>query len=252
MNHNQNWRHLELGDVSSTNDICFEKARAGEEGGLWITGARQLKGRGRRGRSWVSETGNLYASLMLINPAAPDMTGSLPLAAAVAVNRAINRVMAEGVNEAEIKWPNDILIDHKKVSGMLLETEELQRQCRCVVIGCGVNVAHHPGEGLYPTTSLHEQGIPISPVQLFSHLFDEMSDIIGLWDEGRGIATIRKLWLESAAGIGENINVNLPNASISGQFVGLADNGNLILRLENGDQMSIAAGDVFMPSNRKE
>src|SRR5262245_47041962 len=94
----ETFRHLALGDVSSTNNDCMEHARNGDPGKLWITARRQLGGRGRRGRAWVSEPGNLYASLLLIDPAAPNRMGALPLVVALALHRAIVREMPYGAD----------------------------------------------------------------------------------------------------------------------------------------------------------
>lgn len=241
-----NWRHLELDDVTSTNDTCFDKCRSGEGTGLWITANRQLGGRGRRGRQWTSEPGNLYASLLLINPADQQDLGTLPLVAAIAANIAISKVLPNVNSEPKIKWPNDVLIGGSKVCGILLEAERLTSQDHAVVLGFGVNIAHHPEHALYKTTAINALGTSISPQQLFAHLFNEMKHVLEIWDQGRGISAIRDLWVENAAGIGNDIKVNLPNKVLHGRFVGLADDGNLILRQDNGEQIKIAAGDVFL------
>ena len=105
------FRHIELGDVASTNIECMERARAGDPGGLWITAVRQTGGRARRGRNWVSEPGNLYSSLLLIDPAPLEALASLPMAVTVAVHDAIASVLPADAAEAlRIKWPNDMLI----------------------------------------------------------------------------------------------------------------------------------------------
>jgi BirA family biotin operon repressor/biotin-[acetyl-CoA-carboxylase] ligase len=149
------FRHIELGDVASTNLECMERARSGDEGRLWITAVRQTGGRARRGRSWVSEPGNLYSSLLLIDPAPWAALASLPLAVTVAVEAAVSSALpAEAAQTLRIKWPNDLLIGGRKTSGILIEAEQLPDGRRAVVIGCGINVAHRPEAGLYPTTCL--------------------------------------------------------------------------------------------------
>lgn len=235
-----------MADVSSTNDVCLEHARSGEKGGLWVTANRQLGGRGRRGRAWVSEPGNLYASLFLLEDDQSIDFLTLPLAVSVALSRAIDFVLPTGASRSEIKWPNDVLINGAKVSGILLETEELTDKNRAIIIGCGVNIAHHPDAGLYKTTSINSLGASVSPQELFTQLYFEMSQILDVWQQSGGVAAIRKLWLEKAAGIGESIRVNLPRQTLEGLFVGLAGNGNLILRQDDGDDIEISAGDVFL------
>jgi BirA family biotin operon repressor/biotin-[acetyl-CoA-carboxylase] ligase len=212
---------------------------------LWITAGRQTGGRGRRGRPWVSEPGNLYASLLLIDPAPVAAVGSLPLVVALALYRAVSQEMAWSSDRLSIKWPNDLLIDGKKLSGILIESEKIAEAHQAVVIGCGVNIAHKPDNPLYPAISLQEAGIVTSPETLFARLMQEMAATLELWDEGRGIADIVAAWKQHVHGMGKPIKVNLPDRSISGIFAGIDDNGLLILALSGGDVMHIASGDVF-------
>lgn len=245
-NNDIHWRHVEKGDVTSTNDFCLQEARNGAASGLWVTAERQTGGRGRRGREWVSETGNLYASLLLNNPARSDNIGTLPLVVALAANFAIRKVLPVSTARSQIKWPNDILINGSKVCGILLESEVISKDQMSIVIGIGINISHHPDQVLYKTTSLNALGISVSPQDLFAHLFEEMKYVLALWDQGRGLAAIRDLWLENAAGIDEDIKINLPNEVLYGRFIGLSEDCNLILRQEDGDEIKIAAGDVFL------
>jgi BirA family biotin operon repressor/biotin-[acetyl-CoA-carboxylase] ligase len=240
------FRHIELGDVASTNLECMERARSGDEGRLWITAVRQTGGRARRGRSWVSEPGNLYSSLLLIDPAPWAALASLPLAVTVAVEAAVSSALpAEAAQTLRIKWPNDLLIGGRKTSGILIEAEQLPDGRRAVVIGCGINVAHRPEAGLYPTTCLAEQGSAVTPQDLFAQLVVTMDSALRLWDQGRGVAAIRDAWIERAQGIGEPVTVNLPDRQIHGLFDGIDVEGRLMLALPDGSRQTIASGDVF-------
>ena len=245
----ETFRHIALGDVESTNTLCLEHARAGDPGRLWITARRQLGGRGRRGRVWVSEAGNLYASLLLVDPAPQAELASLPLVVALALHHAIVSEMPYGGDRVTIKWPNDILVDGSKVSGILIEAESLADGRNAVVIGCGVNVAHKPDKPLYPATSLSEAGASTSPDILFSRLMIELASALELWDRGRGLAEIVSRWKALVHGLGQPITVNLPDRSISGIFSGIEKDGLLALRLDSGDTLRIASGDVFFPRN---
>src|SRR5262249_32383687 len=113
-------RLISLDEVGSTNAEAFARARAGERGPLWITARRQTAGRGRRGRGWVSERGNLYASLLLTDPAPPQRAAELSLVAALALHDAL----AERANvlgpRLKLKWPNDLLCDGAKLAGILV------------------------------------------------------------------------------------------------------------------------------------
>ncbi|WP_136657026.1 biotin--[acetyl-CoA-carboxylase] ligase [Nitratireductor sp. XY-223] len=239
------YRHEALGDLDSTNLECLERARQGDRGNLWITANRQLKGRGRRGRGWVSEPGNLYASLLLIDVAPQEALASLPLAVGVAVYKAISQVLPPGGNKASIKWPNDILVGGKKVAGILLESEALPDGTQAVVIGCGVDVAHAPDEVMYPVTTLHAAGSAVSPDELFARLFQAMQEELARWDRGRGIAAVREAWLDAAEGIGGPITINLPDSTLSGTFRNIDASGCLVLVDDDNNIQTVAAGDVF-------
>ncbi len=239
------FRHVALDAVGSTNSECLARARQGDPGNLWVTAIRQTGGRGRRGRAWFSEPGNLYASLLLIDPAPVEHLHSLPLAVAVAVHRAIRQVMPPGAAPVEIKWPNDILIDGKKTCGILLEGEALPDGRRALVIGCGINIAVQPDEALYPVTSLQKEGASASPDELFARLFLTMAETLSVWDRGAGIANTIEQWRAAARGIGETITVNLPDRSLSGRFAGIDEAGRLLLDTGSGAMQAIAAGDVF-------
>ncbi|PHR19624.1 MAG: biotin--[acetyl-CoA-carboxylase] ligase [Hoeflea sp.] len=240
------FRHIALGDVASTNAECMERARAGDAGGLWITATRQTFGRGRRGRTWVSEPGNLYSSLLLIDPGPQKALASLPLAVTVAVHDAVAAALPdEARGLLNIKWPNDLLIDGHKTSGILIEAEQLADGRRAVVIGCGINVAHRPDTGLYPSTCLADQGSAITPQELFARLVVSMDSVLKDWDEGRGLAQVRQAWIDRAEGIGKPVTVNLPDRQIHGLFDGIDDEGRLMLAMPDGETQMIASGDVF-------
>lgn len=239
------FRHEALGDVGSTNVECLARARAGDAGLLWLTATRQTAGRGRRGRGWTSEPGNLYASLLLIDPAPAEQLASLPLAVAVAVHAAIRAVLPAGGEALEVKWPNDILIGRKKTCGILLESELLPDGRRALVVGIGINILHMPDIAAYGVTRLADHGSAASAEELFAHLFREMAEVLAVWDEGHGTGRVTARWRNVAGGIGEKITVNLPDRSLVGTFAGIDDSGFLLLKDEGGGIRPIAAGDVF-------
>ncbi|TCL70426.1 biotin--[acetyl-CoA-carboxylase] ligase [Rhizobium sp. BK251] len=239
------FRHEALSETSSTNSECLARARAGDAGNLWITAQRQTGGRGRRGRPWVSEPGNLYASLLLIDPAPMEQLASLPLAVAVAVHQAVRMVLPPGAEPLEVKWPNDILIGRKKTCGILIEGETLPDGRHALVVGIGINVTVMPDNPIYPVTCLRDQGSAASPEELFAHLYAAMAEALDLWNRGNGIREVTARWRSVACGIGERITVNLPDRSISGQFAGIDDNGLLMLDTGARGIIAIAAGDVF-------
>jgi len=233
--------------VDSTNALALQQARAGEAGPLWVTAERQDAGRGRHGRAWVSEPGNLYASLLLTNPAPARHLPELPLLAAVALAHAIED--AGAIREpVGLKWPNDLLIGGRKLSGILLEATDVNA-ATAVVIGIGVNVQHHPDRSDYPTTSLAALGGTTDPEIIFAALDRAVADQLELWDRGTNFAEIRRQWLARAVGLGTMMTIRMPDEVFEARFVDLDEAGRLLVRQRNGVMRTISAGDVFFPGH---
>jgi BirA family biotin operon repressor/biotin-[acetyl-CoA-carboxylase] ligase len=230
--------------LGSTNAEALARARAGERGPLWITAARQTAGRGRRGNAWTSEPGNLYASLLLTDPAPAAHLPELCFVVALAVRDAAAEA-APGLRERlELKWPNDLLCGGAKLAGILIEAES-SAGVTAAAVGIGVNCMHHP-EGLaYPATSLSAGGVPVSPNIVFRALSRAMLLRLAQWSRGAGFAAIRAEWLAHAAGLGGDIVVRLPDRELSGTFEALDRMGRLMLRLPAGTLEAITVGEVF-------
>jgi BirA family biotin operon repressor/biotin-[acetyl-CoA-carboxylase] ligase len=226
--------------VGSTNTEARALARKGEHGPLWITALRQTAGRGRRGNSWISEPGNLYASLLLNDPALPQHVAQLSFVAALAVHDAVTDVAPALAARLAIKWPNDLVIDGAKCAGILIESEGA-----ALIIGIGVNCAHHPVGMAYPATDLTAAGAPVSPSQLFSRLSSRMHIRLEQWGRGENFAAIRSDWLAHASGLGANIRVRLPQRELAGKFQSLDESGRLVLRLDDGSLELVSAGELF-------
>ncbi|MTI45982.1 BirA family biotin operon repressor/biotin-[acetyl-CoA-carboxylase] ligase [Roseibium hamelinense] len=235
-------RHESAG---STNTLAFERARAGDPGNLWIRADRQTTGRGRLGRSWSSPKGNLSASLLLIDPQPRERIGELPLVAAVALADALDKA-AGTFGLAKLKWPNDLLVDGAKLSGILLEAEHLSNGKTAVVLGIGVNCVAHPQDGLYPCTDLAALGYRVSADLLFDRLCEALKERLASWREPGGFSVIRRDWIARAAHKGQHITVKGPR-ELTGRFLDLDERGYLVLELENGGKETIYAGDVFLP-----
>jgi BirA family biotin operon repressor/biotin-[acetyl-CoA-carboxylase] ligase len=233
-----------LEDVGSTNAVAFDRSRAGAASGLWVGARRQLAGRGRQGRAWTSEPGNLYASLLLRDPAPAERLGELPLVVAVAVHEAIADVLPPTLRpDLTIKWPNDVLLGGAKVCGILVEGAA-GRDGHAVVVGVGVNCRHHPDGTEYAATDLAAAGVPTEPEAVFQRLALRMSERLAAWRDGRFDA-IRGAWIARARGIGEAVRVRLPHRTLEGTFVALDESGRMLLRLADGRLETISAGDVF-------
>jgi len=159
------YRLVRLDTVDSTNAEARRRAEMGEPGPLWIWSSRQSKGRGRAGREWTSQVGNLFASL-LIRLNCPLQTASqLALVAGIAAYDTVAKLIAyEGRSELLLKWPNDVLLADEKVAGMLLENVSgAKGNGSVVVIGTGINLANHPENLPQPAISLSAYDITVTP-----------------------------------------------------------------------------------------
>lgn len=218
-------------------------AEAGSAGeGVWLRADRQLSGRGRLGRDWASPAGNLYASTIVTLRADDPPAPSLALVAAVALEEAVVAVLPEAARRRlSIKWPNDLLLGGAKVSGILLE-----RAGAHVVIGMGVNLAHHPDLPDRATTSLHAEGASVDLAEFNARLADLFAAWLTIW-RSEGLGPVIARWTERAHPVGTPLRVRLPEGGEqAGAFDGLDARGALRLRLDDGETRVIHAGDVFL------
>lgn len=237
-------------EIDSTNAEGLRLARSGERGPLWIVAKVQNAGRGRRGRTWVSEPGNLYASLLLTDAGPPERMADLCFVAALSVHDAICEAVRTALPDAAadlsrrltLKWPNDLLLDGAKLAGILIEGEG-----PATVIGIGVNCASHPPQAAYPTTDMAAAGLSVAPQDVLAALSASVLHRLRQWDGGAGFADIRLDWLRRAGGLGAPIAVALPGGTRSGHFETLDARGGLILRLDDGTHQTITTGDVLAP-----
>lgn len=239
--------------LPSTNAKALELARCGESGALWVTAEQQTAGRGRRGNSWISPPGNLYATLLLTDPSAPDRAAELSFVAALAVHDAVVACDCALSRRLALKWPNDVLCDGAKLAGILIESESVAARL-AVAIGIGVNCVHHPADTDMPATDLAAAGAAITAGDLFGALSAAMPQRLAQWRRGDGFAAIRGAWVDRAGSLRDELRVRLPGRELFGRGEGIDDHGRLLLRLADGSVQPITAGDVFpntAPHQRK-
>jgi BirA family transcriptional regulator, biotin operon repressor / biotin---[acetyl-CoA-carboxylase] ligase len=237
-------QHIAHETLGSTNAEALTLACSGERGPLWVTAARQTAGRGRRGNTWTSPAGNLYASLLLTDAAEARHLPELCFVVALAARDAVHAVAPALGARLKLKWPNDLLLDGAKLSGILIEAESVG-SASATVIGIGVNCAHHPDSTAYAATDLAACGVAVAPAVLFDALSGAMVARLAQWDRGAGFAAIRAAWLTHAAGIGSEIVVRLAGRELAGLFESLDAAGRLMLRRPGGEVEAITAGEVF-------
>ena len=244
------YRYVSYPSLDSTINEALRLATGGETGPLWIRAEEQTGGKGRRGRPWVSVPGNLYVTLLIqIDSAAAKLT-ELGFVAGVALHATVSQALADSDARIALKWPNDLLINDAKASGMLLECGGAEQSGHWpLAIGVGLNLVSHPSGTAYPTTHLGEHGCDTGVDEIFHLLAHEFAAWFDVWDNGQGFARIRQAWCERAGGFGGPIRVNLGDSTITGEFAGIAETGALVLRKADGSETHILAGDVFLQSS---
>jgi len=235
---------LAFAEIDSTNLEARRQMDAGGSAPLWITAGRQTAGRGRRGRPWQTEQGNLAATLLLATAKPPIEAAQIAFVAALAVADVTANYVPTAL--VTLKWPNDTLIGGRKVSGVLVESSAHPTGGLWVAVGIGVNLAHAPEDVDRPATSFsaHMTGPPPTPLEALDILSGAMEHWRGLW-ESAGFAPIAEAWTSRAHGLGERCVARLPAETVEGVAEGLDADGALRLRLANGALRRITAGDVF-------
>jgi BirA family biotin operon repressor/biotin-[acetyl-CoA-carboxylase] ligase len=233
------WRVQVLGTTPSTQDMVRNLAETGEPEGLAIQALQQSKGRGRHGNDWVSPMGNLYISKLLRPSCKADKAGQMAFVTAVALSDAIDEVIEDG-HVKTLKWPNDVLIDGKKVSGILLESK-LDKHGRIdyLIVGTGVNI-FAPPEGAVGLDAIKKERIAINT---FRDLYLEKLLARYISWQDKGFAEIRHTWLKQAHGLGQDMKIRLPEITYHGVFEGIDDNGTLIATVD-GEKRTFTAGEV--------
>lgn len=227
--------------LDSTNEEARRRAQSGDLSSVWIAARKQTAGRGRLGRSWASPTGNLFATALFAEPGGFPVATRVPFAAALAVHDALAG-FAPGAN-IELKWPNDVRMDGAKLCGILVEAGETVGKV-WVAAGIGINVASAPegaGQSAVSLAELRADSV-VGAEMVLESLRESFSRRL---EQSRvDFAQTRADWLERAEGLGSCVRVSPGGEPIDGVFETLAEDGGLVLRLVDGRQQTIRAGDV--------
>lgn len=228
--------------LDSTNDTA-RALTAVTDGGAWVVAGAQLAGRGRQGRQWKSDSGNLYASYRVAVAVPAAMQGFVPLAVGLAVcDAAVQLGLPTGGVRA--KWPNDVLFGGQKFAGILIEALSRDGGSLDLVIGVGINLAHHPAEAQFPATHIGAH-LPHSPsVQDgFSALASALHQTLRHYST-LGFNHVSGDWLARAWGIGERVHIRVDGALEWATPVGLEADGALRIQLDGGGESVLYAGDI--------
>jgi BirA family biotin operon repressor/biotin-[acetyl-CoA-carboxylase] ligase len=169
----------------------------------------------------------------------------LPLVAAVSLAQAVDKA-AGTLQLVSLKWPNDLLVESAKLSGILLEAETFADGRQAVVVGFGVNCVSHPPLTLYQATDLRSLGYQVSAEHLFECLAACMADQLAGWRQPGGFESVRRAWLDRAAHLGKPVTVKTGREEITGIFADLDARGHLVLKQDDGRLRTLYAGDVFL------
>ena len=237
-----------LDSVDSTNEEAHRRALSGETGPLWIAAREQTAGRGRRGRVWRKEQGDLAATLLL-RPT--DIRPGATLAEAATLSFAICLALSDAVltlspkAPVALKWPNDVLLGGGKLSGVLLENRG-----GALAIGIGVNILHAPDAAALEPDAVPAAALadavspPPTPEHLLETLAAAFSTRLDAWRRD-GFAALRGPWRARAAGLGGPILARAMHETVRGRFVDVDADGALVIETSDGVRR-LHAADVFL------
>ncbi len=231
--------------VTNTNEALKEMARNGAKSLTMLCAAEQTEGRGRHGREWKSAAGNLHASILL-RGVPKDRAHELAFVAALAAVEVVESFLFD--QEVTLKWPNDILVDGKKIGGILLESEISGGEIEFLVIGLGLNVGATPDglDGKATSFADYETEVDLEETkQLLGEAFTEYLETWLDTGEAGGFERIGNLWMQYAAFLDKEISVKLPEGEVRGIFRGMNPAGEMVLD-EDGVENTYSSAEIFL------
>ena len=236
---------LHFPKLNSTNSHAKQLLEEDQALPFWVVADEQTQGRGRMGRDWVSVKGNLFTTTVRRVRAKPAKLSALSLLTGVALYEAIDGI-ANGSVALSLKWPNDILSNHAKLGGILIETQPTDTIDQTdLIIGIGVNITSNPALENKDTVCLASLGVSTSRDRLFEALAGHFITWLERWDHGKNNADIIAAWLEKAHPLGTVLTVQSGPKQVKGRFMGLNEQGALLLKLDNNEMKTITGGELL-------
>lgn len=232
--------------IDSTNSEALRIASFGAVGDFVVLSKVQTGGRGTKGRDWNSLEGNLHASILLQTGLDIKKNSQLSFLVANTVFEVINHLAREKAIKFDIKlkWPNDVLVDDKKIAGILLESVSLKNK-NYVVIGIGVNIDKVPDINR-KVTCMRELGFEIeSPSAFLNILMAKFEKLYGQWKSDNNFIRTRRDWMRRAYNLNKVIIVDDGSRRISGVFKEIDLDGTMRLQLASGQYCNITSGEVL-------
>jgi BirA family biotin operon repressor/biotin-[acetyl-CoA-carboxylase] ligase len=242
---------ISYAQTSSTNDVALNLAAGGAQEGTLVVAESQTRGRGRRNRKRLAPMGtSILASLILRPPIMSDEANSITMTAAVAVAQAIREVTQI---PALIKWPNDVVIGDRKVSGILTEMRTEKGHVSFAVVGIGVtvNISRNrlPAEIMDIATSLSaELGHNVSRIALLQEILRQLERRYAKIKECN-VDALRPEWRELSTTLGRQVQCVLSGRAIRGQAIDIDETGALLIQTESGQTQRITANTDFQFQN---
>jgi len=239
-------RIISLGSVGSTNSVAWKEAEEGASHGTVVVAEEQTSGKGRLARRWESPAGLGIWMSVVLRPAVPPSTApGITICASLAVAKAVRLLYALPVT---LKWPNDVMVDERKLCGILTEMKTIRRKVGFVICGIGINV-NQSREDFSPelrgsaTSVFLSTGTRADRVELFVLVLKELERHYNTFLES-GLPTLVKDWRTMCPLFGRIVRVKTRDEEVEGVFFDIEPSGALVLRLDSGVQRSFLAGDV--------
>ncbi|MCC8418531.1 MAG: biotin--[acetyl-CoA-carboxylase] ligase [Rickettsia endosymbiont of Glossina mortisans submortisans] len=253
--------------IDSTSSEAMRTAKSGiVDSNYAVLAKSQTKARGRSGKNWQSRVGNLHVSLLIKPNKELELLPQLSFVTALAVYDCMSsRGLSTGSSKPttngavscfldpvgglrddiiQLKWPNDVLVNGRKIAGILLESVKVENNYY-LIIGIGINITYHPDNIDQPTTSLISENLPpIEPQALLKKLIKNFEKYYQIW-HNNGFSFIRESWLKHAYKLHENISVKHQNKLITGFFKDIDNTGRIILQLPSKKIISFSTAELF-------
>lgn len=235
---------LYYNELDSTNTTAYELAHKIKEEGTIILAEKQNKGKGRLSRQWSSpRAGGIYMSVILKPEITPFQSPIVTLMAAVSLAEAIRDT---SLAQASIKWPNDIIVNDKKIAGILTEMEAESDRIKFIILGIGVNVNTVLSELPKTASSIaHITGSPVSRQALLIALIERLEHNYKIMNRS-GFSDIRLKWKNLSSTLGQRVRANCMRKIIEGTAVDIDSDGALKIRMDNGFHEKVFAGDLVV------
>jgi len=251
---NATWpKHLGRVILDQTDSTNSEAARMAKTGAAsaWILAKTQTNGKGSRGRNWETGDGNFSASLLLHLNETPQNAALRSFSAALALADTLESLGVDA-KSISLKWPNDVLVDGRKIAGILLESSGRGQSIDQLIVGIGINLISAPPlhklapNAVRPISLLAATQKTVKPEQVLDHLasaFEAHETQLAT----HGFDPIRRQWLQRAARFGQNVTILQGDKTLSGTFSDIDTTGALVLTADTGSHL-ISAGEIFFPT----